>query len=530
VTGQGNDTLASVESITGSPHGDTISGNAANNRLDGAGGTDTVSFTAAPALIDTSLETGITAGDGADAVVGFENAIGSPHNDSIAGSEEDNLITGGPGDDTLASAGGDDQIVGEGGDDRLFGGDEDDLISGGPNDDMLDGGGGSNDCDGGTGVNTFANGCDGLPPVLSNFGISPTTIDTSGGPQVLDFTFTISDDASGVDATRSKVIVHAPSGSPTFEDTITSAPGAGNYTAQITLPQHAASGTWTVEVFLADEAGNSVLITSAQLAANGRPSSFDQTGVGDDAAPSLVDFDRDPPTVDTNAADRVVGFDLELTDNLAGVDPDASRVIVHGPAGDPSFDGPLSLVSGGPLNGTYHADVTVPRFSAPGTWTIEVLLVDSAANAHTVTTAELDGGLYPSTFQQTGAGDTLNPTLSAFNRSPAQINTAELERAIDFTLTAGDDLSGIDAAASRVIALDPVNQPRFESPLTLAGGSPTSGSYTASIVFPQGTATGTWKLQLELVDEVGNVEVVTPAELAAAGFPSTFQNVAPSGA
>ena len=136
---------------------------------------------------------------------------------------------------------------------------------------------------------------------------------------------------------------------------------------------------------------------------------------------------------------------------------------------------------------------------------------------------------FPSTFDQTGAGDTIKPTLTAFTRTPATINTAELERTMDFTLSGVDDLSGIDPVESRVIALDPVNQPRGESPLTLAGGTPTNGSYTASITFPQGSATGTWKLQVELVDEVGNVEVVTPAELAAAGFPSTFQNVAPSG-
>ena len=32
-----------------------------------------------------------------------------------------------------------------------------------------------------------------------------------------------------------------------------------------------------------------------------------------------------------------------------------------------------------------------------------------------------------------------------------------------------------------------------------------------------------------LVDEVGNLRVVTSAGLIAAGFPGTFQNVAPSG-
>ncbi len=419
-------------------------------------------------------------------------------------------------------------MSGEAGDDRLFGGEEDDLIAGGANDDLLDGGGGSNDCDGGTGVNTYANGCDGLPPVLTAFGLSPSTIDTSGGAQTVTFTLTLSDAGAGVDPTVSKVILHGPSGNPTFEDAITHVDG-NNYTAEITLPLYSANGTWTVEVLVADQAGNSTLITSAQLASAGRPNSFQQTGVGDDSAPVLIDFDRSPATIDTNGGDAVVGFDIELVDDLAGVDASASRVFVHGPAGDPTFEAPLAPTSGTPLNGTFHADVTVPRYSAPGTWTVEVLLVDNAANSETITTAQLDLDAFPSSFEQTGAGDTLKPVLTAFGRTPSQINTAELERTVDFTLSATDDLSGIDPVAARVIAIDPVNQPRHASPLTLVGGTPTNGSYTASIIIPQGSATGTWKLQVELVDAVGNVEVVTAAELAAAGFPSTFQNVAPSG-
>ena len=524
VTGEGNDALGSVEGIIGSPHGDTLAGDANSNRLDGAGGTDTVSFAGSPALVDAGLGTGVVTGDGADTLLSVENAIGSSHDDSIAGTAGDNAIAGGPGNDTIAGEAGDDQISGENGNDRLFGAEEDDSIFGGAGDDLLDGGGGANECDGGTGVNTFAGNCDGTAPALTAFAISPTSIDTAAQSRTVGFTLTLTDDAAGVDPAASRVIVHGPSGDPTFSGGVERVSGNdlnGDYTAAIQLPRFSAQGMWTVEVQLADQSGNSVTITTAQLATAGRPNSFHQTGAGDDSGPVLTALSRNPTSIDTNAAPVDVNFDFTITDDPAGVDPAASRVIVHGPGGQPTFEVPLQHAGGD----NYTATVTIPRYSAPGNWTVELLLVDTAANESFLDTPTLNGNGYIGGFTQTGAGDTAPPLLTAFGRSPAQINTAEVDQNVNFTLTATDNLSGVDPAASRVLVYDPVNQPRGESPLNPTGGN----GYSAAITIPQGSATGTWRIEVELVDAVGNREVVTTAELAAAGFPSTFQNVAPSG-
>ena len=120
--GQRHARLASRTSI-GSPHGDTLAGDAGLERLDGAGGTDTVSFAASPALVDAGLGTGVVTGDGADTL--------------LRDRERDRLVArrldrrhapattrspAAPGNDTIAGEAGDDQISGEDGDDRLFGG------------------------------------------------------------------------------------------------------------------------------------------------------------------------------------------------------------------------------------------------------------------------------------------------------------------------------------------------------------------------------------------------------------------------
>ncbi len=526
VTGEGTDKLTAVENVTGSGSGDTFAGDAANNVIDGGSGADTISFAASPALIDASLATGVTTGDGQDTVLGIENAIGSPHNDSIAGNSSANAIAGGPGNDTLAAGDGNDQITGEDGNDRLFGDLDDDVISGGPGDDHLDGGSGVNDCNGGAGTNTYAGNCDGTPPVLTAFTISPGSVDTETGQKTIDFTLTATDDSAGVDPALSEVIVHAPAGNPTFADSLQLTSGDdldGTYSASITLPQYSAQGTWTVDVKLVDQSANQVVLTSSQLASAGRPHDFQQTGAGDTAAPVLSSaFVTSPTTIDTSGAPRVVGFDFDATDDLAGVDPANSKVIITGPTGA-TFEAPLQLVSGDGLDGSYHAQVTIPQFSAPGAWTVQLLLVDSASNQTLLTSAQLGSG---GSFTQSGSGDTTAPTLTGFVRNPASINTAEVDQVIDFNVFATDDLAGIDPAASRVTALDPVNQPRGESPLTHVTGN----EYSASITIPQGSATGTWKLEVKLVDRVGNVRTITSAELQVAGLPGTFQNVAPAGA
>ncbi len=524
VTGEGNDTLDSVENVTGSPQSDTFAGDAGNNVFDGAEGADTISFAASPALVIADLGSGVSTGDGSDTLLGIENALGSTHADSIIGSDISNSIAGGPGADTLVGDEGNDHIFGEDGDDGLYGGNDDDEISGAAGDDHLDGGVGVNDCDGGSGNNSFAGNCDGDPPALPAFSLSPSSVDTSGTSRTIDFTLTATDASAGVDPVASQVIVHAPAGSPTFSDDLQLTSGDkvnGTYSASIQLPRYSAQGFWTVDVKLADQAGNEITLTSAQLQSAGLAYRFQQTGAGDTAAPILGagTFVTSPTAIDTAGASRVVNFDFDATDDLAGVDLSASSVTVTGPTGA-SFQSTLQLVGGSPVNGSFHAQVTIPQYSAPGTWTVELLLVDGASNQVLLEPAQLSGN-----FTQTGNGDTTAPTLSAFTASPLLINTAEVDQVVDITLDATDDLSGVDPASSKVVAIDPINQPRGESPLIHTTGN----SYTASITVPQGSATGSWKLQVELVDAVGNVRVITSSQLIAAGFPGTFQNVAPTG-
>lgn len=105
-----------------------------------------------------------------DALLSFENAIGSDWGDKITGSNGANKLQGGTGNDTLDGLGGNDKLYGDGGADYLYGRDGDDKLYGGTaadhlygeagddelygqsGNDWLLGGDGNDLLDGGTGV------------------------------------------------------------------------------------------------------------------------------------------------------------------------------------------------------------------------------------------------------------------------------------------------------------------------------------------------------------------------------------------
>jgi Ca2+-binding RTX toxin-like protein len=171
----GDDTLSAFENVTGSGFDDTIEGTygataaEANNVLNGGLGTDTVSYSQAPAGVVVAVNGAgqNTVGGGTDSLSGFENLAGSTFNDSLAGDAGDNVLTGWTGDDTLDGNLGTDTADYSGAPSGVTvdllsgsasGGDGTDTLSeiedvvGSAFDDVLSGDAGNNGLDGGDGV------------------------------------------------------------------------------------------------------------------------------------------------------------------------------------------------------------------------------------------------------------------------------------------------------------------------------------------------------------------------------------------
>jgi Ca2+-binding RTX toxin-like protein len=173
--GQGNDTFANVESLSGGDYGDTLTGDGADNLLFGNGGNDTLSGGAgndyldggagddtmdggpgtfdsvnyynAPGAITASVATHTATGDGADTFSDVELVSGSNYADTLSGGTADVWLNGNGANDT---------ITGGSGNEFLFGGPGDDTISGGTGDDFLAPGAGTDTLDGGPGFDKAA--------------------------------------------------------------------------------------------------------------------------------------------------------------------------------------------------------------------------------------------------------------------------------------------------------------------------------------------------------------------------------------
>ncbi len=151
----GTDTLIAIENITGSGYNDTLIGNSGNNVLNGGNGTDTVSYAYASGAVGANLSTGTATGDGTDTLTSIENLTGSAYGDTLTGDSNANVLTGGDGNDTLyGNAGadtlyggngvdtiqgnaGNDTIYGDAGADSLIGYEDNDTIYGGDDGDTI---------------------------------------------------------------------------------------------------------------------------------------------------------------------------------------------------------------------------------------------------------------------------------------------------------------------------------------------------------------------------------------------------------
>ncbi len=144
------DQLSDIENLIGSDHADRMLGNAGTNwlfggkgddtleggsgsdyleggegadDLDGGSGDDIVSYAGSDAGVTVDLSTGYVFGGDADGdtLAGFEDVVGSNHDDNLTGSNVDNYLYGGSGDDVLEGGGGSGN--------RLYGDDGNDTVS-----------------------------------------------------------------------------------------------------------------------------------------------------------------------------------------------------------------------------------------------------------------------------------------------------------------------------------------------------------------------------------------------------------------
>ncbi len=165
------DTLNSIENVTGGAGNDTLTGNGGANVLDGRAGNDTLNGNGGNDTLIGGLGNDTLNGGTGNDTASYANetdamfvslAAGTARRGSAAAPIEDTLnsianVTGGAGNDTLTANGGANVLDGGAGNDTLRGGNGNDTLNGGAGDDTFayGFGEGADAVDGGTGSDTL---------------------------------------------------------------------------------------------------------------------------------------------------------------------------------------------------------------------------------------------------------------------------------------------------------------------------------------------------------------------------------------
>jgi hypothetical protein len=141
---------------------------------------------------------------------------------------------------------------------------------------------------------------DRTPPELHVFTLSPTTI--RAGVDVLEALIIAGDQQSGL--YRAGVIFSSP-GNPRYG--CTSTPHLGQSLCRMGFAPWLVPGTWKADsVWVQDENGNRLVMTTAQLDSAGFPTQFTMTGTNPDTVPpQITAFSFSPDTVAGNGVDSV---------------------------------------------------------------------------------------------------------------------------------------------------------------------------------------------------------------------------------
>ena len=183
----GNDTLF------GGAGNDTLNGGAGNDVLSGGKGIDTAVFTgSSPIVVNLNLTVAQDTGQGRDTLLSVENIKSGSGNDILTGNGQANLLDSGIGNDKLFGGSGNDTLLGGAGNDTLQGGSGNDLLNAGAGQDVLTGGQGADQFvfaqgDGRNTITDFQDGVDHLRFGTGMSHFSDLAIAQSGANTVITF-------------------------------------------------------------------------------------------------------------------------------------------------------------------------------------------------------------------------------------------------------------------------------------------------------------------------------------------------------
>jgi len=226
---------------------------------------------------------------------------------------------------------------------------------------------------------------DTVSPKLAALSFAPAEIDTSTEPETVKVNYTATDDLSGVSYVE--FTFASPSGFfKNVSAKLEPAESVSNSLA-LTFPVRSEPGQWTLfTVFLADAAGNTLVLNSEGLAALGFRTTLQVKSVADTRSPELASVRFSPEVIDTRYSDAIVTVEFKATDDLSGLK--SFEAAFTSPSG---WLGPTgsALFSPARREVTDSVKITFPKSSEAGAWTLSSLMLSDEAGNTLVLSADV---------------------------------------------------------------------------------------------------------------------------------------------
>jgi Domain of unknown function (DUF5011) len=370
-------------------------------------------------------------------------------------------------------------------------------------------------------VQVVAENTDLTPPQITEFTITPGSVDITGSSQTVTMTARITDDLSGLN--WSNLNFQSSGGSSYWLDFSSSSRISGTatdgvYRRQITIPRYAATGTFTLSSCgFSDASGRSRNYTAQQFSDLGFANSFAVTGTSDSVAPILTEFSFTPSILDNTQVRPGRGtrvyFTLDATDDLSGF----SRGEVE--LSDSMGNRGSAWINS---NGRGVAWIQLPAFGPLVDWFVEsIRIYDSAGNTRIYDTASLAAAGFPTTLVVQGMEDTQPLAIAGLTIQPQTVDITDTAAEIFLDVQIIDDVSG--AWGGRITIRDPQgNIQQMTGPRI--SGTAQDGIYRVTVPVPRYGKTGTYTIEkIEADDYAGHHTEMLEEDILAADFPMTFQ-------
>ena len=335
----------------------------------------------------------------------------------------------------------------------------------------------------------------------------PAHIDTSAGPAHVKVDLTATDDLSGVNYIEISFV--SPSGTARHVGTAKfEAAQSASKSITVTFPRLSEPGQWTLSaVFLSDAARNTLILDTEGLVRAGFRTTLEVKSASDTTPPSLTGLRFAPESISTSGGPATVKVDFTATDDLSGVN--YLELSFLSPSGNARQGGVAKFEP--TKSASKSMEVTFPRRSEAGQWTLSAVLLGDAAGNTLVLDAEgvVRAGLRTN-LEVRPASDTTPPRLTALSFSPDAIDTSRGPATVkvDFTATASSSVKHFE-----VVFLSPSRVTRHHAAAVFAPATEVTGSVDVS--FPQSSEQGAWTVASVIVsDDAGNTLVLDADTLA----------------